>query len=240
MVRTSGQKMAAPLSWDRVTTVMLRNIPSRYSQQALLAELTSAGFELDYFYLPMDFRKHANAGYAFLNFVHEAQVGAFRQHYDGQRLQVRSPKLLQVVPACLQGYAANYEHFQHSAVLNHHAVQHGPLFFRGAGKDPQIPDRRLLEIRELPPIYSREMVSLELRHHGLTASVRHVQVPMDPETHLNCGYALVGFHDEQGCSRARCVLHGASFSLCPQAGPMTVSGQEQRSSECGLPGLWHR
>jgi len=113
-----------------VTTVMLRNIPSRYNQPTLLQEVYAAGFEglVDFFYLPIDFQKKTNAGYAFLNFTAVEHVTAFRRRFDGERLG--GGKLLAVVPAAIQGYAANRDHLAHSAVLNHHRPEHGPLFLR--------------------------------------------------------------------------------------------------------------
>ena len=57
---------------DRVkTTVMLRNIPNRYSQASLLEEIDLAGFKgsYDFFYLPMDTQNRTNVGYAFINFL---------------------------------------------------------------------------------------------------------------------------------------------------------------------------
>lgn len=61
------------------TTVMLRNIPNRYTQTMLLQLLDEQEFQslYDFVYLPMDFRNGVNLGYAFVN-VHA--------HEDATRL----------------------------------------------------------------------------------------------------------------------------------------------------------
>jgi len=143
--RSRGASRAqAPVSWDGVTTVMLRNIPSRYTQPTLLEEVYAHGFEgkIDFFYLPMDFTKRTNAGYAFLNFVDEETVQEFRKRFDNERLS--GGKLLLVVPAAIQGYTANRDHLAHSAVLNHHKPEHGPLFLReGDGRESRRANQRM-------------------------------------------------------------------------------------------------
>lgn len=52
------------------TTIMLRNIPNKYSRQMLIDQLHSAGFlgQIDYLYLPIDFANRCNVGYCFINF----------------------------------------------------------------------------------------------------------------------------------------------------------------------------
>jgi len=211
---------------------MLRNIPSRYSQQSLLAEIRAAGFDPDFFYLPMDFQRDANSGYAFLNLDPEV-VQRFRRRYDGQRLAHRSGKLLQVVPAVTQGYEANYEKFAHSAVLNHHKPEHAPIFMRDTSR-ARMPRARpvawssagnsqgsgLYLLRELPKMYSEEMVAMELLHHGCADSVASLQVPTDGAG-LNAGYALIRFHNGMAAACQR-VLQGASFHLAPAALPMSL------------------
>merc|ERR1711862_380377 len=53
------------------TTVMLRNVPNNISRESLLALLDRSGFEgqYDFVYLPIDFARQSNLGYAFINLV---------------------------------------------------------------------------------------------------------------------------------------------------------------------------
>jgi len=55
--------------YDRRTSVMIKNIPNKYSPSMILEEIEElfAG-KFDIFYLPMDFKKKNNLGFAFINF----------------------------------------------------------------------------------------------------------------------------------------------------------------------------
>lgn len=92
------------------TTVMLRNIPNRYTAEELIAELLSEGFEdtFDFFYLPIDFRTKRNRGYGFINFhssdLSKRLVMSFHQR---QLTRYTTQKVLEVAPALTQGFDAN-------------------------------------------------------------------------------------------------------------------------------------
>ena len=51
------------------TTVMIRNIPNRYSRESLVEVFQDFVGTFDFFYLPIDAVAQANIGYAFINFV---------------------------------------------------------------------------------------------------------------------------------------------------------------------------
>lgn len=95
------------------TTVMLRNIPNKYTRSGLLSALVERGFDptgdCNNLYLPMDASSGCNLGYAFLNFTtHEKALG-FMKQFDGCRLpSAGSRKVCTVVWANKQGL------FQHS------------------------------------------------------------------------------------------------------------------------------
>jgi len=117
---------------NSVTTLMIRNIPNRYSQSELLAEIREAGFDnkFDFFYLPMDHETHANFGYAFINFVDEREVDPFTKRFNGLKLnRFTSNKIIQIVPAQLQGFQANLQHYCKKAVCTDDNIDYRPLFF---------------------------------------------------------------------------------------------------------------
>mmetsp|Transcript_18366 Transcript_18366/g.53038 ORF Transcript_18366/g.53038 Transcript_18366/m.53038 type:complete len:444 (-) Transcript_18366:250-1581(-) len=107
-------KSRAPEEWREVTTVMMRNLPNRYSQQMLLEEVSNAGFSgaFDFFYLPIDPETMANKGYAFINFVEPEAAWRFKSSFEGtQMARFNSSKFVSVSPAALQGLEANYAHY---------------------------------------------------------------------------------------------------------------------------------
>jgi len=98
---------------DGITTVMLRNIPNKYTRSGLLSALVERGFDptadCNNLYLPMDAGSGCNLGYAFLNFTTHERAVAFMHQFDGVRLpSAGSRKVCSVVWANKQGL------FQHS------------------------------------------------------------------------------------------------------------------------------
>jgi RNA recognition motif-containing protein len=95
------------------TTVMLRNIPNKYSRAGLLSALVERGFDpnvdCNNLYLPMDASSGCNLGYAFLNFTTHDKALSFMKQFDGVRLpSAGSRKVCSVVWANKQGV------FQHT------------------------------------------------------------------------------------------------------------------------------
>ncbi|CAE8632271.1 unnamed protein product [Polarella glacialis] len=95
---------------ENATTVMLRNIPNRYTAEELLAEMLAVGFQdgFDFFYLPIDFHTKRNRGYCFINFVSAGLAKGFLEAFHQQRLtRYTTQKILEVAPALTQGFDAN-------------------------------------------------------------------------------------------------------------------------------------
>eukprot|EP00437_Effrenium_voratum_P011483 CAMPEP_0181455848 /NCGR_PEP_ID=MMETSP1110-20121109/30965_1 /TAXON_ID=174948 /ORGANISM="Symbiodinium sp., Strain CCMP421" /LENGTH=295 /DNA_ID=CAMNT_0023580237 /DNA_START=15 /DNA_END=903 /DNA_ORIENTATION=+ len=112
------------------TTVMLRNIPNRYSQASLLQEIDAAGYEgtYDFFYLPMDTQNRTNVGYAFINFLTPQDLERFMTGFAAYAFQQHcSQKLAQVSLAHIQGFIENIRHFSNRAVAHSRNSQYRPV-----------------------------------------------------------------------------------------------------------------
>lgn len=123
---------AVPPEWSAVTTVMMRNIPNKYTQRMLLMEVQSCGFlgTFDFLYLPIDAETAANRGYAFLNFFDPGSAWMFRCMFEGRKMsRFNSKKVISVVPATLQGFDANYAHYNRARVSRGDPSAR-PLFLR--------------------------------------------------------------------------------------------------------------
>jgi hypothetical protein len=104
------------------TTMMIRNIPGRYSQNDLMADLHDLGFAetYDFLYIPMDKGTSTNVGYAFVNFVditwaQKCTVSLDGYHFARGRKRV-SNKAASVSVAYLQGLEKNLQHYESAAV----------------------------------------------------------------------------------------------------------------------------
>ncbi|CAE7388801.1 ML2 [Symbiodinium natans] len=121
--------------WENVTTVMMRNLPNKYTQQMLLGELRDAGFHMqedfDFFYLPMDHCNCANLGYCFINFTKTARANDFAGAFSGKRMRrFNSHKTAVIMPASIQGYEQNYTYYISTRVAQAADPQYRPLFLR--------------------------------------------------------------------------------------------------------------
>jgi hypothetical protein len=131
------------------TTVMLRNIPNNYTRAMLLELLNDQGFaaRFDFVYLPIDFKKNANFGYAFLNLVSAAEADRFYLHFTGFRAwSLASSKVGEVGwGEPLQGLQAHIERYRNSPVMHVDVPEdHKPLLFsHGCRVQFPMPTRRI-------------------------------------------------------------------------------------------------
>jgi len=88
------------------TTLVVRNIPTRYTQEMLLAELGLAAW-VDILFRPYSFSQKRNLGHAILNFITpEAAIG-FQRRWHGKRLRDHGrTRALDIAMSDVQGYAA--------------------------------------------------------------------------------------------------------------------------------------
>ena len=83
---------------DDRTTIMIKNIPNKYTQQMLLQTIDRTQRDnYDFFYLPIDFKNNCNMGYAFINFVDSIFIVDFFYEYDGTKwAQFNSDKICKI------------------------------------------------------------------------------------------------------------------------------------------------
>jgi len=105
---------------DPRTTLMIRNIPNKYTQKMLLATIDA---ELkgtyDFFYLPIDFKNKCNVGYAFINLVDTESILRFYDRFNDVRWErFNSEKVASITYARIQGKEALVSHFRNSSLMN--------------------------------------------------------------------------------------------------------------------------
>lgn len=123
--RTAAQERPA-------TTLMIRNIPNRYTQRELILELEALGFAgtFDFLYAPLDKGTMSNVGYAFVNFIDHTWAAKCMESFHGYRFKRHrkaSGKIAAVSIAHIQGLEANLAHYKNAAVNTAKLKQRRPL-----------------------------------------------------------------------------------------------------------------
>jgi hypothetical protein len=71
---------------DKRTTLMIRNIPNKYSIRTLIDEINIEFKDMfDIFYLPIDYHNKLNLGFAFINFVNHMYIINFYDTFRGKK-----------------------------------------------------------------------------------------------------------------------------------------------------------
>lgn len=136
---------AASAQTSGYTTVMLRNIPNRYTRDMLVQRLNkSQGYEkqFDFVYLPIDFNSKCNVGYAFINFRTPAAAAKFMQEFHKAQCSkvlpgFSSQKVVEVCYARVQGKDQNMDNLRDEKFiekLSEHA-EWQPLFLDDDNKE---------------------------------------------------------------------------------------------------------
>lgn len=121
---------------DTRTTLMIKNIPNKYTSKMLLAaidEIHSGTY--DFLYLPIDFKNKCNVGYAFINMVSPSHIVSFYNTINGKKWEkFNSEKVALLAYARIQGKAALVTHFQNSSLMNEDK-RCRPIVFHSEGQD---------------------------------------------------------------------------------------------------------
>lgn len=126
---------------ERPTTIMLRNIPTGYSQLCLLSLLEEKGFSprFDFAYLPMDFRNHVSLGYAFVNlFTHDDALECMETFNGFTEWKVESAKVCWVTWAHPhQGLHEHIDRYRNSPVMHPNVPdEYKPMIFQNGVRVP--------------------------------------------------------------------------------------------------------
>ncbi|KAI8892577.1 RNA recognition motif 2-domain-containing protein [Globomyces pollinis-pini] len=124
------------------TTIMIRNIPNKYTPQ-MLSEFINETHQgtYDFLYLRMDFKNKCNVGYAFINFTTSQAIVSFMQRVIGKKWpRFKSDKVIALSFATIQGRQNLIKKFQNSSVmLEHHDWQPQLFYTSGENKGKREP-----------------------------------------------------------------------------------------------------
>jgi len=151
-----GEELEKPSVY---TTVMLRNIPNKYTREMLIKQLCIDYKGLfDFIYLPIDFKNKCNVGYAFINFRTFATCDRFINAFHGVEVRkclpgLNSKKVVEVTPARVQGLAENVRRLRNSPVMNQlqDHPEWMPLLFNENSEEEPFPSPD----QPLPPVKPR-------------------------------------------------------------------------------------
>lgn len=117
-----------------LTTVMLRNIPNNFTQSSIVELLNKNGFAglYDFVYLPMDFNRNANLGYAFVNLVSSDAVENFWTTFNDYTWEGPSKKVCGVTwSSPCQGLEEHIERYRNSPLMHESVPDEArPMLFR--------------------------------------------------------------------------------------------------------------
>ena len=131
---------------DTRTTVMIRNIPIKYTDEILNEALVEFHGKYDCLYLPYDYEKNGNKGYAFINFLNPLHILYFYEKFNGKKwVHFESSKICEL----------NCAHFQGVNEIQKHAKNFKDLkktiYYNGKEENMIIPSKYLLKLKKRFP-----------------------------------------------------------------------------------------
>ncbi|KAI4383377.1 hypothetical protein MLD38_009222 [Melastoma candidum] len=121
---------------DTRTTLMIKNIPNKYTSKMLLSAIDEQHKgTYDFLYLPIDFKNKCNVGYAFINMISPSLIVAFYETFNGKKWEkFNSEKVASLAYARIQGKTALVSHFQNSSLMNEDK-RCRPILFHSEGQE---------------------------------------------------------------------------------------------------------
>ncbi|KAM5568357.1 protein MEI2-like 4 [Rosa sericea] len=151
---------------DNRTTLMIKNIPNKYTSKMLLAAIDEHHRgTYDFIYLPIDFKNKCNVGYAFINMTDPRQIVPFYQSFNGKKWEkFNSEKVASIAYARIQGKAALIAHFQNSSLMNEDK-RCRPILFNtdGPNAGDQVPFPMGVNVRTRP---GKSRTTTQEENHG--------------------------------------------------------------------------
>ena len=131
---------------DTRTTVMIRNIPIKYTDKILNDALEEFHGKFDCLYMPYDYEKNGNKGYAFINFINPLHILYFYEKFNGKKwMHFESSKICEI----------NFAHFQGINEIQRHAKNFKDLkksnIFSDKEENIFIPSKYLFKLKKRFP-----------------------------------------------------------------------------------------
>jgi RNA recognition motif 2 len=125
---------------DMRTSLMIRNIPNKYSAKMMLAALEEDNCgRFDFLYYPLDFKNNCGVGYAFINFTAPRYIVPFYLEFHGRKWpKFNSDKVCEITYARIQGKQQLVNHFSNSSLMNEDPKCR-PLVFGADGRQEEFP-----------------------------------------------------------------------------------------------------
>jgi len=117
------------------TTLVVRNIPARYSQRDILKHWWVPDGTFNLLFLPHSFKLGHTVGYAIINFVSSADAQAFHNQWHGRQFTSGNKvKPLDIHASRLQGLYDNLKYLSTSEVMRIKNSKFHPGVFNGASR----------------------------------------------------------------------------------------------------------
>ena len=142
---------------DTRTTVMIRNIPIKYTDDILIEALNEFNGKYDCLYMPYDYEKNGNKGYAFINFVNPLHILYFYEKFNGIKwAHFESSKICELNCAHFQGINEIQKHAK-----NYKGQKKPSYYSRNENNENMIiPSKYLLKLKKRFPkmVYSENKI----------------------------------------------------------------------------------